>query len=92
MSQSITQSEYDRYNTDRALPADNPMSKEVEWWASDDKSAVGSIQIDKEDKDYTVGVLRKQSDGNYEMDVSELEMGIETLSEAREKLKGMLDS
>ena len=45
-TQSITQAEFDKYNTNRTVPADNSMSKEVEWWANQDKSAVGSIQIE----------------------------------------------
>lgn len=91
-TQSITQAEFDKYNTDRTISADNPMSKEVEWWANENKSAVGSIQVDKNDDEYMIGVLRKESDGSYEMDVTDMEMGIETLEEARKMLRERLES
>lgn len=84
--QSISKEEFDKHGVSRDMPADNPMSREIEWYADDASDALGVIRKDKNDDDYAISVLRKEN-GEYEQDFQSMEIGISSLSDARVRLR-----
>lgn len=48
--QKISQSQFDKNNPPRTQPADNHMSREIEWYEDKDANTIGLIALDKTDE------------------------------------------